>query len=224
MILCIFPKFENFQKNYYNTKKFQKNKKIDDLEEKSKSNKSSRYLLKTKTKNNTRTIEKLRNKNNALGEIELQNILAINKVKKQVLTPKEKKQISEVLKFNDTELNELGYKKAIKFDLRNFYQYYISLFFTKHILFQIFNTRDYNAYSIKVLLFLFNFSSCFAINALFFNDDTMHQIYEDEGDFNFIYQLPQIAYSTLISFFVDNITAYLALSEDYVIELKKIKI
>ena len=51
----------------------------------------------------------------------------------------------------------------------------------------------------------------------------MHQIYEDEGDFNFIYQLPQIAYSTLISFFVDNITAYLALSEDYVIELKKDK-
>ena len=26
----------------------------------------------------------------------------------------------------------------------------------------------------------------------FFSDDTMHKIYEDQGNFNFIYQLPQI--------------------------------
>ena len=57
----------------------------------------------------------------------------------------------------------------------------------------------------------------------FLNDDTMHQIYEDEGDFNFIYQLPQIVYSTLISYFIDNITSYLALSEDNIIELKQEK-
>ena len=51
----------------------------------------------------------------------------------------------------------------------------------------------------------------------------MHQIYEDEGDFNFIYQLPQIAYSTILSFFIDNITTFLAFSEDNIIELKKDK-
>ena len=51
----------------------------------------------------------------------------------------------------------------------------------------------------------------------------MHQIYEDEGDFNFIYQLPQIAYSTILSIFIDNITTFLALSEDNIIELKKDK-
>ena len=51
----------------------------------------------------------------------------------------------------------------------------------------------------------------------------MHQIYEDEGSFNFIYQLPQIAYSTLISYFIDNLTSFLALSEDNIIELKKDK-
>ena len=49
----------------------------------------------------------------------------------------------------------------------------------------------------------------------------MHQIYEDEGDFNFIYQLPQIIYSTLISYFIDNITTFFALSEDNIIHLKK---
>ena len=51
----------------------------------------------------------------------------------------------------------------------------------------------------------------------------MHQIYEDEDDFNLIYQIPQIIYSTLLSFFIDNITSYLALSEEDVIELKKDK-
>ena len=102
-------------------------------------------------------------------------------------------------------MNELGYKKAFQYDHRSFFQYYFSLLFTKHILFQIFNLRDYDAISIKVLLLFFNFSSCYAVNALFFNDNTMHQIYEDEGSFNFIYQLPQIAYSTLISFFIDSL-------------------
>ena len=81
----------------------------------------------------------------------------------------------------------------------------------------------FNSYSIKVLLLFFNFSSCFAMNALFFNDNTIHQIYEDEGDFNFLYQLPQIVYSTLISYFIDNLTSYLALSEDDIIELKQDK-
>ena len=131
--------------------------------------------------------------------------------------------VVEVLKFNDNEFNDLGYKKAFKYDHRTFFQYYLSLLFTKHIIFQIFNTKDYNAYSIKVLLFFFNFSSCYAVNALFFNDDTMHKIYEDEGDFIFIYQLPQIAYSTILSFFIDNITTFLAFSEDNIIELKKDK-
>ena len=61
------------------------------------------------------------------------------------------------------------------------------------------------------------------MNALFFNDDTMHQIYEDEGVFNFIYHLPQIAYSTLITFFIDNILSFLSLSEDIIIKIKNDK-
>ena len=152
----------------------------------------------------------------------IKNQIKTNKTKKEFIK-KQKIKVDEVLKYNDNELNDLEYKKAYRYDKRTFCQYYLSLLFTKHMLFQIFNKRDYNAYSIKVLLLFFNFSSCYAINTLFFNDDTMHQIYEDEGDFNFIYQLPQIAYSTLISLFIDNITSFLALSEDNILEFKKDK-
>ena len=154
---------------------------------------------------------------------EASSVLKINKMKQEELTDHQKIKIKQILKYNDNELNDLGYTKAFKFDHRTLFQYYISLLFTKHIFFQIFNTKDYNSYSIKVLLLFFNFSSCFAMNTLFFNDNTIHQIYKDEGDFNFIYQLPQIAYSTLISYFIDNLTSYLALCEDNIIELKKDK-
>ena len=120
-------------------------------------------------------------------------------------------------------MNELGYKKALKLDHRNYFKYYFSLLKTKHIYFQLFDKNDYNAFSIKVLLIFFNFASNFAINALFFSDETMHQISEDGGDFNIIYQLPQIIYSTIISMIIDYITSSLALSQDDVLNIKNDK-
>ena len=149
------------------------------------------------------------------------HIINLFKIKTDELSEEHKKKIVQSLKYNDNELNALEYEQVYKYDKRNLFQYYLSLLFTKHIIFKIFNKRDYNSFSIKVLLLFFNFSACYVVNALFFNDDTMHQIYEDEGVFNFIYQLPQIAYSTLISYFIDNITSYLALSEDNIINLKQ---
>ena len=158
---------------------------------------------------------------------DLKHLVIKNKIEKNQtkskLIRKQKINKDEVLKYNDNELNDLEYKKAYEYDKRTFSQYYISLLFTKLILFKIFNKNDYNAYSIKVLLLFINFSSCYVVNALFFNDDTMHQIYEDEGDYNFIYQLPQIIYSSLISVIINGITSFLALSEDKIIELKKDK-
>ena len=57
-------------------------------------------------------------------------------------------------------------------------------------------------------------------NALFFNDDTMHKIYEDKGEYNLLYQLPQIIYSTLISKFINALIKYLALSQNIFINIK----
>ena len=140
-----------------------------------------------------------------------------------IISEEQKQKIKEILKYNDTEINNLGYKKAIKCDHRTYFLYYFSLIKTKHIFFKIFDKNDYNSRWIKILLLFYNFSSCYAINALFFNDETMHQIYEDGGDFNFIYQLPQIIYSTIISSLIDFITNILALTQDDIIEIKKDK-
>ena len=55
----------------------------------------------------------------------------------------------------------------------------------------------------------------------FFDDETMHKIYVDEGKYNFLYRLPNLLYSTIISIIVGTILEYLALSENSIIEIKK---
>ena len=48
----------------------------------------------------------------------------------------------------------------------------------------------------------------------------MHKIYVDSGKFNFMYQLPQIIYSYLISSGINFIIGYLSLSENDIISIK----
>ena len=49
----------------------------------------------------------------------------------------------------------------------------------------------------------------------------MHKIYMEKGAFNFIYQLPQIIYSCIISAVINNFIKYLSLTENDIIEMKK---
>ena len=91
------------------------------------------------------------------------------------------------------------------------------------LIFTFCNNKDYNLKVIKIFLFIFSFSLNLTINTFFFNDETLHKIYNDKGNFNFIYQLPQIIYSTLISTGINIIINKLALSENNILELKKEK-
>ena len=128
------------------------------------------------------------------------------------------------LKYNEKELNYLPYNEALLIDKRTYLQYYCSLIKNKHIVLCIFMaTNDYNLISIKIGLFIFSSCLYFTVNAFFFTDKTMHKIYEDKGIFNFIFQLPSILYSTLISSFTNFIIKKLALSENSVMELRHIK-
>ena len=95
------------------------------------------------------------------------------------------KYTNELLEQKDFEMNFLEYEEALKLDKRNFFQYYISLIKYNHpIMFSIGIYNDYNSRIIKIFLFFFSFSSDLTINALFFNDDTMHKIYQDKGQYN----------------------------------------
>ena len=126
--------------------------------------------------------------------------------------------------FNDYELNNLAYKDAIKYDKRGYWEYYLSLIRTKHlIVFTFYTSSDYNSIIIKISLFLLIFALFYIVNALFFNDSTMHKIYEDHGIFNFVFQIPQILYSTIISIVIKTILNMLSLTEKNIIEIKNQK-
>ena len=141
-----------------------------------------------------------------------------------ILSKTEEEKIMITLKYNDSELNVLDFKEALKYDNRNYFQYYLSLLKTKHLIVKVINKTDYNSRMIKIFLIFFNFALCFTVNALFFSDDTMHKILEDGGDFNFIYQLPQIIYSAIISFIFENILGFLAMSEENILSIKHEKV
>ena len=163
---------------------------------------------KKKKNNNIRNINT--EKGNKKGD-KIYNIIKLVKLK-------------NIMDYNDEELNDLKYDLAIKYDKRTYCQYYYSLLKTKHIIFfSFFNNNDYNSQIIKIDLFLISFSIEFAVNTLFFNDSTMHKILEDEGSFNFIYQFPQIIYSSLISMALNAFISLLALSESEIIALKQLK-
>jgi len=125
-------------------------------------------------------------------------------------------------KYNDYELNSFNYQKALKIDKRTYLQYYFSLLKTKHlIIFTFYTNTDYNSRIIKISLFVFSFSLYIAVNALFFSDSTMHIIYENQGSLSFIYHLPQIIFSSLISSAIGIIVKNLSLTEKQILELKE---
>ena len=110
---------------------------------------------------------------------------------------------------------------ALNKDKRSYSQYYFSLLERKQlILFSFYPNNDYNSRIIKSFLFFFFYASHFTINALFFNDNTMHKIYIDSGSFNLNYQLPQIIYSSLISTLINTFIKFLSLSENLIISIK----
>ena len=103
-------------------------------------------------------------------------------------------------KLDNFELNELEYYEAIIFDKRSFYQIYWAILMREHlILFTFFSWNDYNIFYIKFARFIFLVCTDMAMNVIFFSDDSMHKIYLNYGKYNFIQQIPQIIYSTIIT-------------------------
>ena len=172
-----------------------------------------------KINNNNYSINQVETKHNEFNYIISNKELIENLNENQIYD-----MLLKIKTYTIEELNDLSYKKALKIDKRSYCQYYISLIYTKHLLFFSFMPSfDYNSRIIKIYLFFFNFTVNFIVNALFFNDDTMHKIYTEKGSFNFIYNLPQIIYSSLISSLVINLIHFLALTNSIFIDLKQKK-
>ena len=122
------------------------------------------------------------------------------------------------------EINSLTYELALIKDKRTYLQYYWSLLKQKHLLlFTFLPVNDFNLSSLKISLFILSFSLYFTINGFFFNDESMHKIYKENGAFNIICQIPQIIYSTFVSSIINLLLKTLSLSQKNILEIKKKK-
>ena len=189
-------------------------------ERKNSINNSSKEIFNSKNKSSTFSVsDKIFKFNNKMST--LKNDIANHKSKNK---NKVKKINSLLYKFSNDELNSLKYEDAIEFDKRTYIEYYMSLIRQKQlIIFSFFNKNDYNLFSIKLSLFLFSFSLYFTVNTLFFTDETMHKIYENQGLLEYYFYLLHIIYSTFISAFITLILKTLALSNKNMLKIKRIK-
>ena len=132
--------------------------------------------------------------------------------------------IYKIKDITDEEMNNLEYELAVIIDKRTYLQYYVSLIKKKQlILFAFYPNKDYNLSAVKISLLILSFSLYFTINGFFFSDSTMNKINEDHGKYNFLFQIPQMLYSTLISAVINLILKMLSLSNKQILTMKQEK-
>ena len=220
-------KFNLIDNNYNSFNEFIKNKKIEKKENiyningininifnNNKSNKRI-FFYKNKKSRSDRKLNSIK-----LKKCEYNKNWRINNYSKNKINNSNNN--SSIIELNDYEMNMLKYEKAIKLDKRSYFQYYISLLKKNHIIiFTFFPTNDYNLMTLKILLFLVSFSLFLNFNAFFFNDDTMHKIYKNNGEYIFMDQIIHIIYSSIIPSIINILLKILALSEKDILKIKK---
>ena len=118
------------------------------------------------------------------------------------------------ISYNDYELNNFEYGQAILYDKRSCFNYYFSLIKRKiPLIFSFCPVEDYNSMIIKLCIFSLSFSIYYAINFIFFDDNIIHKIYENEGKYDFIFFLPKIAIAFAASYYITIIIKAIFLSE-----------
>ena len=123
------------------------------------------------------------------------------------------------------ELNNLDYNDAINLDKRNFFEIYWSFLKREHlIIFTFFVLNVHNITFVKYTRFIFIFCTDMALNVFFFSDETMHKMFLDYGKYNFIQQIPQIIYSSIVSQILEIFLCYLSLTDIHYYKIKNLDI
>ena len=188
------------------------------------------YIYKSKSRKRAKHIHIRNKKSTKESQIKIDinpNILINNQNKFYKKEKKHKKENKEnkihINNYIDEEINGLSYYFALKFDKRTYWQYYASLLKTQHnLICALFNNKDYNSGIVKIDLYLVGFAIEYTVNALFYNDDTMHKIYQSKGQFDLETQIPIIVYSSIISYILNWPLNFLALSNDIIINTQKL--
>ena len=164
---------------------------------------SNKNNLTKKRTNENKKKKSQKNQNNSLKELKPKKIKSENKKEiKRLYTDitKNKEDSKKIFHETDYELNNALYEDAKRFDKRSKGDYYCSLLKNKQMfIFTFLNFDDYNSGILKKFIFFLLFALHYTINALFFTDSNMHQIFQDQGDYNIKYQIKFIIVSAILS-------------------------
>ena len=128
------------------------------------------------------------------------------------------------IKYNYFELNSFDYNNALINDERTCIEHYIALIRIKQpLLFAFCPIKDFNSMVIKQCIFLFSFDIYYVINFAFFNENIIHKLYQDEGDYDIIYFIPTIIISFVVSNTITIIIKFIFLSERNIIQVRNQK-
>ena len=220
----------NFYKTYFEYLDYKSrciNREVLDNDLRTRSDPNINIQLSSSIRSSTSRINFFKEKNkNKEKEIEIDKETEIDKGKEKEISPKKKEEKNfhkaNQKTLNDYELNWLDYFEAIEIDKRVYNEYYWAILKRRHlILFSFYPNEDYNMKDMKYALFIVSFTLFYSITTLYFRDSTMHRIYLDKGNENFLYHLPRIIYSTITTSLIIYLLKLLSLSERSVLELKK---
>ena len=159
-------------------------------------------------------------KYNILDKFRINNLNG-TKLNRTIKSNKNMVQKQQRIVYSDYQLNELVYEEAIKYDRRSLLKVYCQILKREHlIIFTFLNCNDYNLLSVKVSRCIFLIVGDMALNVFFFSDDSMHKLFLSYGKYDFIQQIPQITYSTIISQIIEVFLCFLSLTDKYIYQLK----
>ena len=116
----------------------------------------------------------------------------------------------------------MEYQAALEMDKRKFINIYWSILEREHlIIFTFFIRNDHNLIYIKFTRFIFLVCTDMALNVFFFADETMHKMFLDYGKYNFVQQIPQIIYSTIVSQLIELLLCFLSLTDKHYYQVKE---
>ena len=127
----------------------------------------------------------------------------------------------------DEELNDLDYEYYRHIENRKWYAIFFSLFKEKYDFIETFfiynrgtDYKDYKLYGIKIMIYLNSIIVSIIINIMFYTDETMHKIMEDDGEYNPLYRLPRILISDISQKIISYLLSEFIDFQDNFIELK----
>ena len=148
-------------------------------------------------------IEKKHKKNKKLGNMKLHN-----------------KKVNYA--YTDEELRDMDFYQAIHDDSRSFLRIYLAILIEEHIILNTFFTDAYlELRAIKLSFLIFSLEINFFLNAFFYTDEYISDVYHNDGVLDFFSSLPKSLYSFLVSLILVNLLKMLSNSKKQLLKIIK---